>query len=56
MEKIEDRLVAITSEMAVAGSDFEKIRLLLEEEAQLTEKLEQTMERWEYLAEKQEDQ
>lgn len=56
MEKIEERLAAITSEMAVAGSDFEKIRLLLEEEAQLTEKLEQTMERWEYLAEKQEDQ
>lgn len=53
MEKIEERLGTIKKEMAVAGSDFEKIHQLLEEEENLNKKLEYTMERWEYLTEKQ---
>ncbi len=38
--------------MSAAGSDFEKVRLLLEEEKELTDKLDHLMERWAYLAEK----
>lgn len=56
MEKIESRLKDITSEMSEAGSDFEKVRLLLEEEKELSEKLEYTLERWTYLAEKLEEE
>ena len=41
--------------MAAAGSDFEKIRLLLEEESQLNEKLEYDG-KMDLLAEKQEEQ
>ena len=52
MEQVESRLKDITAEMSAAGSDFEKVRLLLEEEKELNEKLEYTMERWTYLAEK----
>ncbi|MGE7779995.1 ABC-F family ATP-binding cassette domain-containing protein [Peribacillus sp. NPDC097264] len=52
MEQVEGRLKDITAEMSAAGSDFEKVRLLLEEEKELNEKLEYTMERWTYLAEK----
>ncbi|OIK07446.1 ABC-F family ATP-binding cassette domain-containing protein [Bacillus sp. MUM 13] len=55
MEEAEERLKAITAEMAAAGSEFEKVRLLLIEETELNEKLEHMMERWEYLAEKLED-
>ena len=52
LAETESRLKVITEEMAKAGSDFEKVRLLLEEENELNEKLEYMMERWEYLAEK----
>lgn len=55
MEQVEQRLSAITDEMTAAGSDFEKIRLLSEEENELNEKLEVMMERWTYLAEKLEE-
>ena len=55
MEQVEQRLSAITDEMTAAGSDFEKIHLLSEEENELNEKLEAMMERWTYLAEKLEE-
>lgn len=56
MERAELRLKDITSEMSAAGSDFEKVRLLLEEEKELTDKLDHLMERWAYLAEKLEEE
>ncbi|MFJ5623841.1 ABC-F family ATP-binding cassette domain-containing protein [Peribacillus loiseleuriae] len=52
MEKAEERLTSITAEMATAGSDFDKIRLLMEEETKVKEELDYMLERWEYLAEK----
>ncbi|MGG3450653.1 ABC-F family ATP-binding cassette domain-containing protein [Domibacillus aminovorans] len=51
MEVAEQRLTDISSEMATAGSDFEKLRLLMEEESELKAKLDHMLERWEYLAE-----
>ena len=42
--------------MTAAGSDFEKVHVLLEEESQLNERLEYMMERWAYLAEKLEEE
>lgn len=56
MEQVEQRLTEITAEMTAAGSDFEKIRLLSEEESELNKKLEYMMERWTYLAEKLEEE
>ncbi|MED3572056.1 ABC-F family ATP-binding cassette domain-containing protein [Cytobacillus praedii] len=47
----EARLEKIAVEMNNTGSDFEKARALLEEEAALNEKLEQLIERWSYLSE-----
>ncbi|MGE8077806.1 ABC-F family ATP-binding cassette domain-containing protein [Peribacillus loiseleuriae] len=55
MEKAEERLTSITAEMATAGSDFDKIRLLMEEETKVKEELDYMLERWEYLAEKLEE-
>lgn len=52
MEIVEKRLSEVSEEMAAAGSDFEKVQLLLKEESELNEKLEIMMERWTYLAEK----
>lgn len=52
MEAAEQRLAAITGEMATAGSDFEKLNSLMVEETELKEKLDYMLERWEYLAEK----
>jgi ABC transport system ATP-binding/permease protein len=52
MEAAEQRLAAISEEMATAGSDFGKLNLLMAEETELKEKLDHMMERWEYLAEK----
>ncbi|WP_018393007.1 ABC-F family ATP-binding cassette domain-containing protein [Bacillus sp. 37MA] len=51
MEVAEQRLTDISSEMATAGSDFEKLRQLMEEESELKAKLDHMLERWEYLAE-----
>ena len=56
MEQVEQRLSKITAEMTAAGSDFEKVHVLLEEERELNEKLEYMMERWAYLAEKLEEE
>jgi ATP-binding cassette subfamily F protein uup len=56
MEQAEQRLTEITVEMTTAGSDFEKVHLLLEEESKLNERLEYMMERWTYLAEKLEEE
>lgn len=55
MEKAEERLTSITAEMATAGSDFDKIHLLMEEETKVKEELDYMLERWEYLAEKLEE-
>lgn len=48
---VEERLKSLAEEMAAAGSDFEKIRTLMDEETALNEKLEFLIERWSYLAE-----
>ncbi|MGX2960148.1 ABC-F family ATP-binding cassette domain-containing protein [Peribacillus sp. JNUCC 23] len=55
MEKAEERLTSIAAEMATAGSDFDKLRLLMEEETKVKEELDYMLERWEYLAEKLEE-
>ncbi len=54
MEAAEQRLSEIAVEMAGAGSDFEKLNRLMEEETKVKEKLDYMLERWEYLAEKAE--
>lgn len=51
MEQVEQRLEAVQSEMAEAGSDFDLLNRLMAEEKELEEKLAHMMERWEYLAE-----
>lgn len=55
MQEIEERLGAISKEMAAAGSDYGKVKDLSDEENELNERLENMMERWEYLAEKVEE-
>jgi ATP-binding cassette subfamily F protein uup len=47
----EARLEAIQGEMANIGSDFEKGQALMDEEAELNDKLEHLIERWSYLSE-----
>jgi ABC transport system ATP-binding/permease protein len=47
----EARLEAIQGEMANIGSDFEKGQALMNEEAELNDKLEHLIERWSYLSE-----
>ncbi|WP_313800522.1 ABC-F family ATP-binding cassette domain-containing protein [Cytobacillus sp.] len=47
----ETRLEEIAAEMNNTGSDFEKARALMEEEAALNEQLEHLIERWSYLSE-----
>jgi ABC transport system ATP-binding/permease protein len=47
----EATLKEVSAEMAIAGSDFTKLQDLMKKEAELNEKLEYLMERWEYLAE-----
>ncbi|OLN21687.1 multidrug ABC transporter ATP-binding protein [Domibacillus antri] len=54
MEAAEQRLTEIAAEMTTAGSDFDKLRILMEEEAEWKAKLDHMLERWEYLAEKAE--
>ncbi|MEH7125396.1 ABC-F family ATP-binding cassette domain-containing protein [Bacillus sp. JJ1773] len=48
---VEARLEEIAEEMANTGSDFEKAQKLMDEEAELNEKLEHLIERWTYLSE-----
>jgi ATP-binding cassette subfamily F protein uup len=49
--KTEQQLEKVTAEMANIGSDFTKGQDLMQQEAELNEKLEQLIERWTYLAE-----
>jgi ATP-binding cassette subfamily F protein uup len=49
--KTETRLEEIAVELGKVGSDFTKAQDLMKQEAELTEKLEQLIERWSYLAE-----
>lgn len=51
IEKTESRLEEIAEEMGSTGSDFTKAQKLMKLEAELNEKLEYLIERWEYLAE-----
>jgi ABC transport system ATP-binding/permease protein len=51
IEKTEARLEEIANEMGNTGSDFTKAQELMKLEAELNEKLEYLIERWEYLAE-----
>jgi ABC transport system ATP-binding/permease protein len=51
IEKNEARLEEIANEMGNTGSDFTKAQELMKLEAELNEKLEYLIERWEYLAE-----
>ncbi|MDR7075373.1 ATP-binding cassette subfamily F protein uup [Neobacillus niacini] len=51
IEKTETRLEEIAEEMGSTGSDFTKAQDLMKLEAELNEKLEYLMGRWEYLAE-----
>lgn len=48
---VEERLAAISAEMAQTGSDFEKAQALMNEENRLNEQLEALIERWSYLSE-----
>ncbi|TKC19614.1 ABC-F family ATP-binding cassette domain-containing protein [Robertmurraya kyonggiensis] len=52
----EERLKAISEEMAKTGSDFEKAQALMNEENTLNEKLEYLIERWSVLSELVENQ
>ncbi len=54
--KAEERLKAISEEMAKTGSDFEKAQTLMNEETALNEKLEYLIERWSFLSELAENQ
>ncbi|WP_066299882.1 ABC-F family ATP-binding cassette domain-containing protein [Bacillus sp. FJAT-29937] len=49
--EVEARIEQIAEEMANTGSDFEKAQKLMDEEAELNEKLEHLIERWTYLSE-----
>jgi ATP-binding cassette subfamily F protein uup len=49
--KTETSLEEIAVELGKVGSDFTKAQDLMKQEAELTEKLEQLIERWSYLAE-----
>jgi len=49
--KVEERLEQVQNEMKNAGSDFTALQVLMNEEAELNEKLEYLIERWTYLSE-----
>ena len=55
MEKISNQIDAIDQQMEEAGSDFEKIQILSDQRMKLEHELEELMERWEYLSEKQQE-
>ena len=55
MEKISNQIDTIDEEMEQAGSDFEKIQTLSDQRMKLEHELEELMERWEYLSEKQQE-
>lgn len=51
IEKVEERLSAIDTELQMSGSDFEKANQLMKEQEELNERLENLIERWSYLSE-----
>jgi ABC transport system ATP-binding/permease protein len=48
---VEERIEEITLEINKTGSDFEKAQKLMQEQANLNEKLEELIERWSFLSE-----
>lgn len=53
--KTEERIAETRKEMEIAGSDFTKLQVLMEEEQKLNKELEHLIDRWSYLAEIVED-
>ena len=53
MNKVQGQMDAIDIEMEACSDDFVKLNALSDERAALEQKLEEMMERWEYLSEKQ---
>ncbi len=51
IEKVEERLGSIETELVESGSDFEQAAKLMKEQEELNEKLEYLIERWSYLSE-----
>ncbi len=51
IQAVEDKLSEIEQELMTIGSDFTKGQQLMEQQSELQDKLEQLMERWEYLSE-----
>ncbi|MFS0781506.1 ABC-F family ATP-binding cassette domain-containing protein [Bacillus sp. 1P06AnD] len=51
IQHLEDELARVDEELASIGSDFEKGQALMDAQAELNQKLEEKMERWEYLSE-----
>ncbi|MER2058262.1 MAG: ABC-F family ATP-binding cassette domain-containing protein [Niallia sp.] len=51
IEKVEERLGSIETELVESGSDFEQAAKLMKEQEALNEKLEYLIERWSYLSE-----
>lgn len=55
MEKIQNQIQIIDEEMGNCGDNFMRIQALSEQRLQLEQQLEEKMERWEYLAAKQQE-
>ena len=55
MDKVQGRIDAIDKEMETCSDDFVKLNALSDERTALEQKLEEMMERWEYLSEKQQE-
>ena len=55
MDKVQGQMDAIDKEMEACSDDFVKLNALSDERAALEQKLEEMMERWEYLSEKQKE-
>ena len=53
MEKLQKQIEAIDEQMEMDTQDFVKLQSLSEEREALETKMEELMERWEYLSEKQ---
>ena len=55
MDKVQGKIDAIDQEMETCGNDFVKLNALSEQRSALEQTLEEMMERWEYLSEKQQE-
>lgn len=55
MDKVQGKIDAIDQEMEACGNDFVKLNTLSEQRSALEQTLEEMMERWEYLSEKQQE-